>query len=125
MFWNSAKSLFRNGGANYMPVSDMEGATAWYREKFDGKPLNIELDDGEDCVALGFDQERCLFVLGPQGKTSEEFTARLFTSSLNKSREYLISRGVSVDEIQQDAQGTSFFQARDLDGNSIEVSEEP
>ena len=108
-----------------MPVSDMEGATAWYREKFGVKPVNIELDDGEDCVALGFDEETCLFVLGPQGRTSEELTARLFTSNLNKSRDYLISQGVSVDEVQQDAQGTRFFQARDLEGNPIEVSEEP
>ena len=126
MFGNSARSLFYNGGANYMPVADLAAATAWYREKFGVKQLNIELDDGEDCVALGFDDESCLFVLGPQGESSGELTARLFTSNLNKSRDYLLSQGVDLSgEIQQDAQGTRFFQIRDVEGNPIEISEEP
>ncbi len=125
MFWNSARSLFRNGGANYMPVSNIEAATAWYKEKFGIKRVNVELDDAENCIPLGSSDEECLFVLGPQGQSSGEFAAKLFTSSLRKAREHLISRGVLVDEIQQDGQGTHFFTARDLEGNAIEVSEEP
>lgn len=125
MFWNSAKSLFRNGGANYMPVSDLESATAWYKEKFGVKRVNVELDDAEDCIPLGPSDEECLFVLGPQGRSSGELSARLFTSNVKKAREYLISRGVLVDEVQQDGQGTHFFTARDVEGNVIEVSEEP
>jgi catechol 2,3-dioxygenase-like lactoylglutathione lyase family enzyme len=125
MFWNSATSLFRNGGANYMPVSDLEAATAWYREKFAVKRLNVKDDNGEHCVALGLSDEEWLFELGPQGQSSGELTARLFTSNLKKAREYLVSRDVSVGEVQEDGQGTHFFTARDLDGNVIEVSEEP
>ena len=78
MFGKYARWFFYNGGANYMPVADLAAATAWYREKFGVKQLNIELDDGEGCVALGFDDESCLFVLGPQGESSGELTARLF-----------------------------------------------
>lgn len=125
IFWNPAKSLFYCGGANYMPVSNVEAATAWYRETFGVKPADIPLDDGEDCVALGFDEESCLFVLGPKGKSSGELTARLFTSKLEKSRDYLQSRGVPVGAIQQDEQGTHFFQASDVEGNPIEICEEP
>lgn len=125
IFGNPAKSLFYCGGANYMPVSNVEGATAWYREAFGVKPVDIPLDDGEDCVALGFDEESCLFVLGPKGKSSGELTARLFTSKLEKSRAYLQSHGVSVGVIEQDDQETHYFQARDLEGNPIEISEEP
>jgi len=33
--------------------------------------------------------------------------------------------GVDVAEIQQDRQGTHYFEMRDLEGNVIEVSEEP
>jgi hypothetical protein len=125
MLWNSAKSLFRNGGANYMPVSNLEGAAMWYKEKFGVKPVNIELDDGEGCLALGFSQEECLFVLGPQGKSSGESTARLFSPNLRKAREHLISRGVQAAEVQQDGQGTHFFAVRDIERNPIEISEEP
>jgi hypothetical protein len=80
--------------------------------------VNIALDDGEDCVALGFDEESCLFVLGPQGKSSGELTARLFTSKLEKSREYLLSQGVSVGEVEQDGQGTHFFKCLDVEGET-------
>lgn len=125
MFWNSAKSLFRNGGANYMPVTDIEAAAGWYKEKFGVKRINIQVDEGERCIPLGASDEECLFVLGPQGESSGELTARLFTSNLKRAREHLMSREVLVDEIQEDGQGTHFFTARDIEGNAIEVSEEP
>ena len=108
-----------------MAVTDVSGAAAWYKEKFGVKAVNVELDDGDDCLALGFDDESCLFVIGPKGKSSGELTARLFTSRLNKARDYLLARGVFVGELQQDAQGTRFFGTRDLEGNPIEISEEP
>src|SRR5947207_14138467 len=40
-------------------------------------------------------------------------------------RDFLVSRGVNVGDIQQDGQGTHFFEMRDLEGNVIEISEEP
>jgi hypothetical protein len=125
MFWNPAKSLFYSGGANYIPVTNLEAAAAWCKEKFDVKRVKVPLDDGEGCVPLGFADDQCLFVLGPRGKSSGEFTARLFTRKLEKSREYLLSRGVFVGEVEQDGEGTHFFEARDLEGNLIEISEEP
>lgn len=108
-----------------MPVSDLEAAAAWYREKFGIKPVNIELDDGEGCLALGFSEEECLFVLGPPEKSSGELTGRLFSSNLQKAREHLLSKGIDAGEMQQDGQGTHFFTARDIEGNAIEISEEP
>jgi catechol 2,3-dioxygenase-like lactoylglutathione lyase family enzyme len=125
MLWNSASSLFRNGGANYMPASNLDASAAWYKEKFGVKKVNVPLDDGGDCLALGFSEEECMFVLGPQGKSSGELSARLFTSNLKKARAHLISRNVLVGEVEQDGQGTHFFVARDIEGNAIEVSEEP
>jgi hypothetical protein len=125
MFWNSPRLLFRNGGANYMPVSDVESAARWYGEKFGVKKINIELDDGEGCLALGFSEEECLFVLGPRGKSSGEVTARLFTSNLKKAREHMLSKGVQTGDVLQDGQGTHFLTALDIEENTIEVSEEP
>jgi hypothetical protein len=49
----------------------------------------------------------------------------LYTSRIEKAREYLTSRGVFVGEIQQDRQGTHFFEMRDLENNVIEICEEP
>jgi hypothetical protein len=49
----------------------------------------------------------------------------LYTSRIEKARDYLSSRGVNVDEIQQDRQGTRFFEMRDLESNVIEICEEP
>jgi hypothetical protein len=46
------------------------------------------------------------------------------SSDLKKAREFLISRGVNVTEMQQDRQGTHYFEMRDLEGNVIEVTEE-
>src|SRR6185312_11659786 len=112
MFWKSSRSLFRNGGANYMPVSDLEAATVWYKEKIGVKPVSVDLDDGEGCLALGFSPEECLFVLGPRGRSSGELVGRLFTSNLKKAREHLLSEAIEADEIQRDRQGTQFFTVR-------------
>jgi hypothetical protein len=49
----------------------------------------------------------------------------LYASNIKKAREVLGSRRVNVGEIQQDRQGTHYFEMRDLEGNVIEVSEEP
>jgi catechol 2,3-dioxygenase-like lactoylglutathione lyase family enzyme len=117
--------LLRSGGANYIPVTDVEAAVRWYEANLGLRRVKVELDDGEGCVALGFDRDDCSVVVGPRGKSSGELTALLFTSSSKKAREFLLSRGVQVNEIQEDGQGTRFFEIRDLEGNAIEVSEEP
>lgn len=74
---------------------------------------------------LGFSDEVYLFELGPPGESSGELTSRLFSSNLKKAREHLLSRGVMASEVQQDSQGTHFFEVRDIEGNAIEISEEP
>ena len=113
------------GTANYIPVTDIAAATAWYIEKLGLRIVNVELDDGGDCVALGFSKDDYAVCLGPVGRSSEELTHMLNSSNLKKARELLISRGVNVSEIQQDRQGTQYFEMRDLEGNVIEISEEP
>jgi hypothetical protein len=37
----------------------------------------------------------------------------------------LNSHGVKVGDIEQDGQGTRHFEMRDLEGNTVEISEEP
>ena len=49
----------------------------------------------------------------------------LYTSDIGKACDLLTSRGVSVGPIEEDRQGTRHFMMRDLDGNEVEVTEEP
>ena len=117
--------LYSPGAANYIGVVDIAAATAWYIDKLGLRKVNAELDDGEGCVALGFSKDDYALCLGPPGRPTDEFTPMLNSSSLKKARELLISRGVNVGDIQQDRQGTHCFEMRDLEGNVIEISEEP
>jgi hypothetical protein len=120
-------SLLRGGGANYMPVRDLSAATRWYKEKFGLREIDIDMDEPEGCIALGFSKnpDDYAFTLGPIGKPTDELNPRLFTSNIKKAHEFLISCGVNTEEIQQDGQGTRFFTIRDLESNAIEISEEP
>jgi hypothetical protein len=112
-------------GPNYIGVQNLAAATAWYKEKLNLREITIELEDGEDCIALGFSTGDFALVLGPAGKPTDEPNALLFTSNINKARDFLSSRGVNTGEIQQDRAGTRYFEMHDLEGNMIEVSEEP
>ena len=117
-------SLFRCEGANYIPVADMAAATAWYADKLGLREIDVEMDDGDGCIALGFSKEEYILCLGPPGRSSGELTPMLTSSKLEKARESLIARGVTVTDIQSDRQGTLYFEMRDLEGNVIEVCEE-
>jgi hypothetical protein len=116
-------SLFEPEGINYIPVVDIAAATNWYIEKLSLRKVNVEMDNGENCVALGFEKDQYAFCLGPPGQQTEELTPMLRCSKLKKAREFLISRGVDVSEIQQDRQGTHYFEMHDLEGNVIEIDE--
>lgn len=117
--------LSSSGAANYIGVVDIAAATAWYIDKLGLRKINVDLDDGEDCVALGFSKDDYALCLGPPGRPTDESTPMLNSSRLKKAREFLISRGVNVGEIERDRQGTDFFEMRDLEGNVIEISEVP
>jgi catechol 2,3-dioxygenase-like lactoylglutathione lyase family enzyme len=117
--------LFSAGGPNYIGVRDIESTVSWYVEKFSVHKIDVEMDDREDCVALGYDQQDYLFTLGPLGKPTDQLTPQLFTAKLKKAWDFLNTRGVTIVAIQEDSQGTHYFEMRDLEGNTIEISEEP
>jgi hypothetical protein len=116
-------SLFRPAGTNYVPVLDVAAASAWYAEKFGLRQSVTKFDDGQKGVELTLADE-VFFVLGPRDVPTDGETPMLYTSRIEKARNFLISRGVSVDEIQQDRQRTRFFQMRDLEGNVTEIVDE-
>lgn len=118
-------SLLSPGGVNCIGVRDLPSATKWYTEKLGLRTVQIELDEPEGCVALGFDKRECAIVLGPIDRAANELIPLLYTRNIQKAHEFLAGRGISVSEIQQDRQGTHFFEMRDIEGNAIEISEEP
>ena len=116
-------SLFEPAGNNYIGVVDIAAATTWYIQKLGQRKVNVEMDNSENCVALGFEKDVYAFCLGPTVRRTEELTPMLYSSNLKKAREHLVSRGVNVSDIQQDRQGTHYFEMRDLEGNVIEINE--
>jgi catechol 2,3-dioxygenase-like lactoylglutathione lyase family enzyme len=119
-------SLLHSGGTNNIGVRHLSAATEWYIEKLGLRRIRPEENDPES-VSLGFSEEEYAMTLGPPGfgGSSDELTHMLFTSNIQKAWKFLSSRGVRVGEIQQDRQGTHYFEMHDLDGNVIEITEEP
>jgi hypothetical protein len=119
-------SLLTIADSVYIGVADIRAASAWYMEKLGLRPMPPTPDDEEGCVALGFSKEdRVAIVLGPRGKPTDGATPMLYASKIGKARDLLSSRGVNVGALQKDRQGTHYFEIRDLEGNLLEVSEEP
>jgi hypothetical protein len=110
----------------YVGVNEVAAASSWYIEKLGLKKTAVELDEGEGCVALVFPKELpAPIILGPSTAPSDQTTRMLYTDAIQKAREWLSSRGVRVGAIEKDRQGTHYFEMQDLEGNAIEVSEEP
>lgn len=119
-------SVLSPAGSNYMVVRDLAAAASWYIEKLGLRKIKIKMDNAENCIALGFSQDEPIMVLGPPyDGPSDELTPMLYASRIKKARDFLLSRGVNVGDIQQDRQGTHFFEIRDPEGNVIEISEVP
>ena len=110
----------------YVGVRDVAAATAWYREKFGLKETSLELGEVEGCVGLAFPKALpAPIILGPVTVSTDTTTRMLYTSDVTTARKWLITRGVEAGAIETDRQGTKYFSIRDLEGNPIEVSEEP
>lgn len=118
-------SLLRTGGVNYVGVRDIPAATAWYIEKLGLHKIDVEQDDCPECITLAFSMDEYAITLGSPGRPTDELTPMLYTTNVRKAREFLSARGVRVGEIQQDRQGTHYFEMHDLEGNVIEITEEP
>ena len=118
-------SNFQLADSFYVGVLDPDAASAWYVEKLDLQQV-ISMEDEEGCVSLAFSKkDTTAIVLGPRGRATDPTTPMLYASKIQKARESLISRGVTVGPLEKDRQGTHYFVFSDLDGNQIEVSEEP
>jgi len=111
----------------YVGVKDIAASASWYMDKLGCTKTLVELDDCENCVALHFPKERgdISIVIGPVSNVADLTTRMLYSGAIEKAHQSLNFRGVAVGPITTDRQGTRYFSMRDLEGNQIEVSEEP
>lgn len=116
---------FSSYGGNYVGVSNLTASVSWYKEKLGLRQIDVQMDDPEGCVALGFSEDEYIIALGPMGKPTDELRPHLYTINIKKAYDYTCSHGIVTGPIEQDAQGTQYFEIRDPDGNVIEVCEEP
>ena len=106
-------SLLSIADSFYIGVLDLTAANAWYIEKLGLQKVPVEMDDADGCGALGSSKkDQTAITLGPRGKPTDEATPMLYASDVKKAREVLSSRAVNVGDIQQDRQGTRYFEMR-------------
>lgn len=103
---------------------DIAAAASWYADIFGLRRYTTKFDDRQKGVELS-DSGEVFFVLGPRDVPTNDETPMLYTSRMEKARKHLTSRGVEIGEIQHDRQWTRFFEMRDLEGNVIEICDEP
>ena len=117
-------ALFKPADSVYIRVRDMESAVAWYRDKFGFREVPAESDDADGSRWLALGKDEPPIVLGPPDDNVYP-TPIFWANNVVKCRDKLSSLGINAGPVQQDRQGTHFFEFRDIEGNVIEVCEEP
>lgn len=109
----------------YIGVTDAAAASDWYKEKFGLQQVLLSMENAEECISLAFSKrDETAIILGPRSAPTEA-QPMLYASNIEKARDLLASRGVSVGPIEEDRQGTRHFMMRDLESNELEVTEDP
>jgi hypothetical protein len=110
----------------YVGVRNVETAVAWYTEKLGLVKTRVGPDEAEGCIGLTFPKEiPAPIVLCPMAPAVGRATPTFYTDNIEMARALLNSRKVGVGTIETDRQGTRYFEMHDLEGNVLEVSEEP
>src|SRR5262245_42706917 len=114
----------------YVPVKNLEHARRWYCEKLgchaypeeQGEPGTVTFWLGNECGSLiiGLPDDKV-----PATTEPDPAVPTIFTDNIKKAHDLLEARGVVVGPIQNDRQGTHYFEFRDADENLLEVSQEP
>ena len=102
---------------------DAAAAAAWYKQKLELPESRKTEDDKTGGLELSTHNLEIKVLLF----AGADYPDRpiLDTRSAAKAREWLLARGVEVGPVQTDIQGTHFVEMRDLEGNMIEICEEP
>ena len=109
----------------YVAVRDVATASSWYAQKFGLRKLAATEQARPDGIALQFDESTNPVILIPKDPVVYRPVPVFFARKVGKVRDQLIAEGISAGPVQQDRQGTRFFELLDGEGNTLEVSEQP
>ncbi len=112
-----------------MEVRNLEAARDWYKKTFGLREASGERadDSGRPFVDLRVSNDDTALTLVEREAASPVQGEHVifFTKNLQKAREWLTERGVTVEAITTDSGGNRLFRFQDLEGNAIEVCVEP
>ena len=116
-FWISDNSVIE--------VRNLGAARDWYKKTFGLREASGEReeDSGRPFVDLRVSNDDTALTLVEREATSSAQSEHVifFTRNLQKAREWLTERGVTVEALASDSGGNRFFRFQDLEGNKIEV----
>ncbi|WP_201715232.1 VOC family protein [Rossellomorea arthrocnemi] len=115
-------------GTTYIPVSDVQKASTWYREMLNAK-LNYK---DEDKAILDLANQSIFLVCSADGESSnflDKYHTKRFSltfevdgsSELKELREQMLHLGVEAGEIEDRGHGGLNFVFSDPDGNLFDV----
>jgi len=126
--------LFRSADPIWLVYSSLTNAVQWWRESFDCEQVETPEDWGDSLpsdVALKFRGEKEATISlssksEAQAKNMQQISTVpiIYSDKLHRAHEHLRSRGVLPGDIQTGGD-VHFFELQDLEGNTIEVCEEP
>jgi catechol 2,3-dioxygenase-like lactoylglutathione lyase family enzyme len=119
-FWISDNSVIE--------VRNLGAARDWYKKTFGLREASGEREDdsGRPFVDLRVsNDDTALTLVERAASPAQSEHVIFFTKNLQKAREWLIERGVTIEALASDSGGNRFFRFQDLEGNAIEVCVEP
>ena len=125
--WGSPPFIIADNCA--IDVRNLSAARQWYKDKLGLREAKQDREDDSgrlfvDLHASSTDTFLTL-VESPPGATPESNHVILFAKNLDRTHQWLQSRGVAVEQPTTDSGGNRLFNFHDLEGNKIEVSVEP
>lgn len=109
----------------YMGVRDVATTSLWYAEKFGLRKRTPTEELRPDGVTLQFSADTHPLILVRKDPVELRPAPVFFTRSVKRARKRIMEDGLNAGPVQQDRQGTSFFEVQDNEGNVLEVSERP
>jgi len=125
--WGSPPFIIADNCA--IDVRNLSAARQWYKDKLGLREAKQDREDDSgrpfvDLHAPLADTFLTLIEL-PTGATAEKNRVIFFAKNLDKTHQWLQSRGVAVDQPTTDSGGNRLFNFHDVEGNKIEVCVEP
>ncbi len=116
---------FHFGDNISLGVRDLEQVITWYQEKLGLRLTPLKSEDFEAFLSFSKDDDTGLALPPGETKANVEGHPILFTKKIEAGHSDFSSKGINVGPIQSDSGGNRFFRFKDLEGNEIEVCQEP